>query len=1144
MQRDSAGAAPGRTQLSGLRHLQWRLLLGGGGLISVLVLLTVLASAGADIAAFHAAQRQHFLEAQSAVDDFLLQRDRAFATSINANDVLWKDQQPALVAAGTTLATELRAEGGALVVRSSGVSAVPWLVLTRELETFGANQLEAYLGLMLQFSMYTVSTAAPLQTSARMLVFAHDPQGRMIAVAGFTTEAQLRAALHVESRQAVFEHLLAAGSQARREPVKAGPVRVATASGRLWTGFAANPLNGDPSMVGELTLADGTTPYLRRVQFESMDEIRSRLDASVAGAYLLVDPKRDVVLTRSGASSLQLVPGELQAASAERVYRDGQFIIAGPVRGVDWYLVHPYNWRDLWEAIGVALLLKVLAAMVIIVAVWVVLLRLQRRVVTPAMADASRVYESEALSRVIIDTSPVGLALLDPTDGHVLLENDVARAISGVHGGQDDAALYPQLVMQASSHVGEGRHEFQWGNDGEAGPPARLQVSMSLAKWRDSAVWVCALRDVTVQAELEDTLRAARRDAERARAAAELASRAKSGFVATMSHEIRTPLNGVLGHLELLGRSPLQPDQAERLQRIRLSADSLMAIISDVLDFSKIEAGQLDIDPTEFALRPLIEQAALLYAPDAQRRGVKVYYAIDPGLPGRCRADVHRIRQILNNLLGNAVKFTESGRIVVRASRVDAPPGAPLELRLQVVDSGIGLSAEQLGQLFQPFQQADASISRRYGGSGLGLALCQQLAHLLGGSIRADSTLGVGSVFTLEVPLEALPEEVPAVRPLQDIHVTLLSAAAEWRLEIGHLLQAWGAQVQVIDSPLASYVPNAEATLLVAGERRAWAESDEMQLLEAHARVVRAYPTAPLSPQERADGTHVSVFASDALLKAVQGSGLPADVEHLQPPMAVLAAGNGRRVLLAEDNPVNRELIQQQLDALGYAVDVAENGREALAVWQPGRHLAVLTDISMPVMNGYELARALRAQGVEIPILAITATALASEREHCRQAGITDLLLKPLDLNRLASALQRYLGNGPEAVAAPVVEKSTMAVPATPLETVGAHLPEKVRRAFVDTASDDLALLRQAALAQDRQVLLDRVHAFKGVLMMIGERTLGGRCSALELQLRDAQLPPPEATINQLVDDLALRVAEYASALEAEDAAKPSGRTV
>lgn len=1122
-----ARAPQGRPALSALRRSQRRLLFGGGGLISLLIVLTLVFAAIAETNDFHAAQRQAFVEARSSVDYFLFQRDRAYATSINGNDAMWSGQRAYLQQQGVPLTERFLRADGELLVRAEGPTAVPWLVLGRQGRPLDRPLLEAYLGMMVEYSAYTTAAISALRVPGTLTMYAYEPQGRLLAVAGVADEAQLLRALRVATREEAFARLLAAEQLVQGVRVTPGPVQSATASGRVVSRFDANPISGQPSLVGVQTLADGRTAYFRRVLFEPVEGIRSRLDGRESGAFAVITRDGRTVL-RTAAMARDVAPQlAARVASAEgaaggdgRFYLDGHFAVHGPLAGVDWSLIHLYGWGDLWRDKGGRLLAQALAALTILAALWLLLLRMDRRVFAPALADASRVYESEALSRVIIDTSPVGLVLMDPHSGQPLVENELARQLAGNPGTIGGPGLYALLAEHARQQEEASVQEFQWLAAEEGDAPVRLQVSMALAAWRERTVWVCALRDVTAQAELEQTLRHARRDAELAREAAESASRAKTAFVATMSHEIRTPLNGVLGHLELLARSPMQDAQRERLERIRLSADALMDIISDVLDFSKIEAGQLDIDPVRFTPRPLIEQAALLYSAQAQRKGVKLYYAIEPALEHAFVGDVHRIRQILNNLVSNAVKFTESGRIVIRAALLERPrPAAPL-LRLQIVDSGIGLDEAQLAQLFQPFQQADASISRRYGGSGLGLALCQQLARLLGGSIRVESTLGVGSVFSLDVPVQPVHDDVaPAEPPLRGRHVTLLSASAEWRSEIAQLLTRRGAEVTVIEQPEQFDGAAQDATALLFGERRAWSVEDEDAWLARHGRVVRAHVGGPLSPEQRADGVHVNCYASDALVLALGGPRLvPAAVDAAPTP----PRGTRGRVLLVEDNPVNRELIQQQLEELGFAVDTAENGREALSVWQEGVHLAVLTDINMPVMDGYQLARALRERSTGLPILAVTATALASERERCREAGITDLLLKPMNLQALSSALQRYLGP-------PVANAVPEATP--PAATRAApDMPEKLRRVFVGSSRDDLARVRVAWQDEDMQTLLDRMHALKGVLMMIGEHDLGRRCGAMESALRESTLPPA-AVLRQLLADLDALVDGHAAML-------------
>ncbi|MBJ7515915.1 MAG: response regulator [Stenotrophomonas sp.] len=1102
-------------------------------MVSLLILATLLVAVLSDVDAFHAAQQRRFAEARASVDYFLLQRDRAYAANINGSEAMWNGQQALLQAQGRPLVDRFLASGSQLMVRAEGATAVPWLVLGAKDDPLPRPQLDAYLGIMAEYSAYTAATITALRASGPVTMYLYEPQGRLLAVAGVADEAQLLHALRVGSREEAFARLLVNEERARAMRPLAGPVESAAGSGRLISRFDTNPITGQPSLVGVQTLLQGREPAFRRIVFEPVETIKARLDERVSGAYAVVTRDGRTVL-RSAGMPRDVSPalaGQIAAAGGGdgRLHTGGQFIVHGPVHGVDWMVLHLYGWDDLWREKGGRLLAQALASAVILLALWLLLLRLHRRVFTPALADASRVYESEALSRVIIDTSPVGLVLIDPTSGEPLVENEPARQMAALVGADGDA-LYALLATRARAAVaadaGAGAaQEFQWNAEGAARHALELQVAMAPASFRDRPVWVCALRDVTAQAELERTLRDARSDAERARAAAESASQAKSAFVATMSHEIRTPLNGVLGHLELLARAPMQPAQQERVERIRLSADALLGIISDVLDFSKIEAGQLDIDPVAFEPRPLIEQAALLFSAQAQRKGVKLYYALDPALDSVFVADLQRIRQVLNNLLGNAVKFTESGRIVVRAALVERPSAADPLLRLQVVDSGIGLAEDQLAQLFQPFQQADTSISRRYGGSGLGLALCQQLARLLGGSIAAESTLGVGSVFTLDVPVQRGQAPGRPAPALAGQHITLLSAAAEWRQEIGGLLQRAGAEVTVLEQPPLEPVAGENATLLLFGERRAWSAEDEAALVARHRHVVRAYANGPLSPQQMADGVHVSCFAGQALLRAL--GALHGNLPTGAPTPPALAASARGRVLLVEDNPINRELIQQQLEALGFSVDTAEDGREGLLAWRQHEHLAVLTDINMPVMDGYALARALRERSASVPILAITATALASERERCRQAGITDLLLKPLNLDTLGRVLQHHLGAMPDA--AGVAELA--AAPADDLAPDPATaLPEHLRRTFVTSSVDDLQRIARARADQDAAALLDRVHALKGVLMMLGQRELGERFSVLEAQLRDggtadaAMLDAAIEALQALVDQQAARL--------------------
>lgn len=1110
----------GGQELLSLRRYQRRLLYGGGGLLTLIIVLAVIAGMLSDLNQFHARQRQVFHDGQAAIDAFLGQRDRAYANSINAIDTMWATRQGLLSQTGEPIARDFLSQGEQVGILAASKIAVPWLALGRGADAMPPATLAAYMGMLQEYSTYTAASVSAVQSSGQFNTYAYDPSGQLLALAGIRDEAQLFQVLKVSTRGQAFARLMQ--WDARAKTVMASDNGMLSAShGRFVSCYGENLFTGKPSLIGITTLMVDGKVYFRQIVMESMDALKARLTAVTPDSFAIFTPDGQMVL-ESGyvpAMSPAKLSGLLQnktfssaTSSSPALWREGEtYLVAGPLFGVDWTMVHFYSWSDVLADEGRQWAMTGAVALLILVLLWALLLRLDRRVFASALADASRVYESEALNRTIIETSPVGLCLLDPASGRQILQNDVVRSVVGMDDASELETLFRQLIAHANEQEpAAATYEFPWALDTPEGSRRYLQVAMASSSYRNQAVWVCALRDITAQTELEENLRSARHDSEQARAAAESASQAKTAFVATMSHEIRTPLNGVLGHLELLSRSPLNPAQRERLDRIRFSADALLGIISDVLDFSRIEAGQLDIDPMPFQLRPLIEQAALLFAPAAQRKGVKLYFSIDPALAAGYVSDVHRLRQILNNLLGNAVKFTESGRIILRVCAGDSTGDASTWLRFQVIDSGIGMSEQQVEQMFQPFTQADASISRRFGGSGLGLALCLQLSHLLGGRISAESTQGVGSVFTLDIPAEAEPESAEPVVPLRGYRVALLSAAAEWRAEISALLTAWGAMVTVAGLP--GELNGAADALVIFGEPRSWTQEEEQELLSSHTRIIRAYANGPLIPEQRDDAVFISCYASEALLSALQRAddGL-ATAARQQPIQPAVLAGRGR-ILLVEDNPVNRELIQQQLEELGFDVDTAEDGEAGLRKWKPGSYLAVLTDINMPRMSGYELAQALRAQDARVPLVAITATALASEKARCREVGITDVLLKPLSLEQLNEALSFHATHD----AGPKLQSPERQV-----------FPAKILRTFVERGSSDLVALRKGLEEGNKQALVDVIHSFKGALLMLGESAAAGECSRLESRLREQAATVPEDELWQLIETLESVIQRY-----------------
>ncbi|WP_313413550.1 ATP-binding protein [Stenotrophomonas sp.] len=1122
-------AAQGETT-DRLYAVRRRLVFGGGGVLTGLVLLAAGIAGLGIVEDFHGRQRQSFSEANAAISYFLLQRDRAYAMSINSNDVIWHEQRADLEAKGAPLAPQFHANGEQLVVRAEGRTAVPWLVLGLPDHPVELTTLNAYLGMLDAYSAYTATAVTSLESTGPSLTYAYEPQGRLLAVSHMRDEAQLLQTLGVATRQQAFALLLREEALVRHHPIRSGPIRSASASGRLISRYGINPLNGQPSLVGILTLAEGSTPYFRRVVFESVDTMKARLAVSEHGNFAVLSNEGRLIFSNGQWSQAEATTAAAWTAgrsskTTTRHYEHGQFIVTGLLPDTDWVLLQAYDWGDIWDSQGTQLLITLATALLIVALLWALLLRMDRRIFAPALLDASRVYESDALSGAIISTAPIGLALIARDSGTPLLENQAAHnLISALRSATDATDPAPTLYADLAAH---GRNtpasdaiNLQWSApEAPNQRPIQLQVSLAPASYLEKPVWVCAFHDVTDQLEFADNLKRARADSERARELAEAANRAKSAFLATMSHEIRTPLNGILGHLELLARAELPTGQRERVERIRYSADTLMSTISDVLDFSKIEAGQLDLECAPFALRPLLESVAVLFAPEAARKGVKLYMALEFPPYQQVSGDSHRIRQILNNLVGNAVKFTEAGRILLRAALRTNTEGAA-HLCVEVIDSGIGISAEQLQQLFQPFQQADASVSRRYGGSGLGLALCQQLATALGGRIEADSTPEVGSRFTLDIPVEALPL-APTPPPLSGQAIIVLAANQEWRGEFTRLLNGWGAEVRGLEHASAAAHDGADGTLLIVGERSGFTAEEDAALRAHYDRILRLSGNGPLSPERQSDGSIVlSAFVSDALLQVLAPSlaAAPDATAHLQP----VSGPTAMRVLLAEDNEVNRELMQQQLEELGLQVDAVENGQLALAAFSAQTHAAVLTDINMPVMDGYALARALRHGGHRVPIIAITATALASERERCLAAGIDELLLKPLNLERLQAALVQLVTSSqaaPPLEPPPAQVKSERAIPAN------------IRQIFVDSGRQDVVELKRLWNLAQLPALRDRVHRVKGSLLMLGEEALAHEFSSAEQSLDDGQALDP-GVFDELIQGFEACLDGYAQDLQ------------
>ncbi|MDZ5604551.1 ATP-binding protein [Pseudomonas sp. RP23018S] len=687
-----------------------------------------------------------------------------------------------------------------------------------------------------------------------------------------------------------------------------------------------------------------------------VDEFDRVLRLSIRNQFTLVSPEGEVVM--GDTDSVDAVP---QGLSFDREGLRFKMVSASPD---SWTALYAIAYQDFlryakWPLLGLGLTMVV--AMLV---GWWINRWYRSRIVAPAQRAQERLFESEAFNRIMLQNAPVGLFVVRRPDCQLLLENQRASQLGGT-----EAVTHLLTKHRGESAPGEMTLLL---------PDRYLQVVIVATRYEGQDVFLCGCNDITRHVGEHLTLNQAHRQAT-------AANEAKTVFLATMSHEIRTPLYGVLGNLELLSLTEMSERQRQYLEVIEGSSTVLFQLISNVLDVSKIESGQMALELAPFDPVHLVEEAVLSFTAMAHNKGLAVESEIDPNVPAQIEGDAVRIRQILHNLLNNAIKFTESGRVRLRLT-VQGRAQGNVALQWQVTDTGIGVPELALNELFKPFYQVAAGQGG--GGAGLGLSICSRLSELMGGSMRAVSEPGLGSSFSLLISLPVVEVLTPAA-PL-----SLLSSGA--------------------DEPCLNL-----------------------------------------------------------------------------------------RVLVAEDNPVSQAVMREQLEALGALPTVARDGQHAMQLWLSQPFDLVITDINMPRLNGYDLARALRAQGALVPIIGITANALREEGQRCLAVGMNAWVVKPLSLGMLRQALLAHCTQGRANAPAPAPQPDS----GHALDSVGwIELSPAMRHLMRETLLADIAQLQQGLQHGDALQVRQRLHSLGGALATVNAQALYRACQQLENALHDEHL--------------------------------------
>lgn len=1037
-----------------LRRYQRMLVYGGGLIFSVLVMLVFLMDMRTLLADQFNLQRHHFNSEHTRLLTLLNNRTSLFRNLEFGSEVLWQDSSQQPVERQPQVFRSVQED------RDASLSHLRNMASTLRSDSAVGRLLRAGV---VSSCFYSLSHDA--------FVFITAPSNGQVVASDTGQQHEVQELIREITRNAK------SGERDQQQAL-------------YWLAPYNRSSTGQSTMRMATALVDQGTPFaILLVEFPALALSDGLLNENSKGAYAIL-AREGQVLTSSrdfapDQAVLQRLADAEESGAAEHI-EAGVLTLVQPLGATGWFLVQRYTWREFTHDVAWSLVGRTVVVIVLLWLIWALLIHFKLHIFRPLIARSEQLLESERLSRTLIETVPVGLGIFCIDSAEPLLQSPAMVKTQAQIRAQ--GLTLPQVLLKRygrPSSLVSGVVVDDITFQAIDGSPVNLSVNMAPAKFRGRNVLVVAFTDTTRQRNLQYQLLKAKQAADRA-------SVAKSTFIASMSHEIRTPLTAIIGNLELLSHSA-QDLLPERLETIRRSSDNLLAIVNDVLDFSKIEAGELRIETFEFDALDVAFTALKAFSPMAKSKDLVLRCELCDREKAPLRGDPTRLGQILNNLLSNAIKFTERGHVTLRVA-CNPDNGT---MSFEVEDSGIGMTEDQVTRAFDAFNQADESVYRRFGGTGLGLTLCMRLAKAMGGALSVVSTLGQGSAFRLELPLGMQPTATDRLM-FDGSNVLLLTSRMDDSEYLQRVLGAWGLHCDAYLHPAQISVDDlahADA-LIIWADTPVWSAEDENRVVEEAKCIIDCSPTGPREPIGSGRWITTSSFGVAGLLHALRHTlldqALPLRVrQRLLLPKAL-------RVLVAEDNPAIRDMLDEQLRLLGCTVQVVSNGLEALVSLERERFDVVLTDLSMPEMDGYQLSEQVRAHWPSMPVVAVTAAATVKEHEACEAAGIAWVLVKPLTLASLAKTLNNVTENSAEG---PLCEPVAYAEPSDLLE--GVPISETLQAALNKFCTTSFVAIRGALQRRDEKQLIFDLHSLKGALGVYRMSSAAKKLAELEIRFKE-----------------------------------------